>query len=95
MGAAATEAPVRNLRTGRATSSLELAGIIGRLCGTDPRPQHLPSRAGEIRESVGQRTQAAEMLDLPEPRSLESGLAEVVGWLRAGRPGLRVPQAAD
>ncbi len=95
MGAASTEAPVLNLCTGRATSILDLAGIIGRLCGTDPRPQHLPPRAGEIRESVGRRTQAAEMLDLPEPRSLESGLAEVVGWLRAGRPGLRVPQAAD
>ncbi len=94
MGAASTEAPVLNLCTGRATSILDLAGIIGRLCGTDPRPQHLPPRAGEIRESVGQRTQAAQILDLPEPRSLESGLAEVIGWMRAGRPGLRAPQPA-
>ena len=92
--AASTEAPVLNLCTGRATSILDLAGIIGRLCGTDPRPQHLPQRAGEIRESIGERTRAARLLALPEPRSLESGLAEVIGWMRAGRPGLRIHQPA-
>lgn len=95
MRAASTDAPVLNLCTGRATSILDLAGIIGRLCGADPRPRHLPARAGEIRESIGDPSRAARELGLPAPRPLEAGLAEVVAWIRAGRPGLRLSEAAQ
>lgn len=86
--AAATEAPVLNLCTGRATSVLELARTIAGLCGVAPAILHRAPRAGEIRHSVGSAEAARTMLGLGAPTPLDEGLAEVVAWLRAGRPGL-------
>ena len=91
MGAADTRAPVANLCTGHPTTILELAGIIARLCGTSLQVNHLPPRSGEIRESVGAPARARRALGLGAPIGLEAGLAEVIEWLRAGRPGLAQP----
>jgi UDP-glucose 4-epimerase len=89
--AADASAPVLNLCTGRATSVLALAETIAGLCapGAAPAPpRHLPARAGEIRHSVGCPERARGMLGLGEPRGLREGLADVVSWIRDGRPGL-------
>jgi UDP-glucose 4-epimerase len=88
LAAASTEAPVLNLCTGRATSVLELARTIAGLCGVAPAIRHGPARPGEIRHSVGSAERARAVLGLGPPRGLAEGLAEVVAWLRAGRPGL-------
>jgi UDP-glucose 4-epimerase len=86
--AASTTAPVLNLCTGRATSVLELAHTIAGLCGVAPAIRHREPRAGEIRHSVGSAAAAQAMLGLGAPTPLAEGLAAVVAWLRAGRPGL-------
>jgi UDP-glucose 4-epimerase len=86
--AASTTAPVLNLCTGRATSVLELAHTIAALCGVAPAIRHREPRAGEIRHSVGSAAAAQAMLGLGAPTPLAEGLAAVVAWLRAGRPGL-------
>ena len=88
LAAASTAAPVLNLCTGRATSVLDLARTIARLCGAAPAIRHAPARPGEIRHSVGSPERARAMLGLGPPRDLAEGLAEVLAWLKAGRPGL-------
>jgi UDP-glucose 4-epimerase len=88
---ASAAAPVLNLCTGRATSVLDLAATIAALChpaGQRPAPRHLPPRSGEIRHSVGAPEKARAMLGLGAATGLDDGLAEVIGWIRAGRPGL-------
>lgn len=88
LDAASTEAPVLNLCTGQATSVLDLARTIAGLCGAAPAIAHRAPRAGEIRHSVGAAEAARRMLGLGAPTPLAEGLAAVVAWLRAGRPGL-------
>ncbi len=88
MPAASPAAPVLNLCTGQATSVLELAGTVAGLCGTPLRASHKPARSGEIRHSLGSPARAREALGLGPPLDLRAGLAEVVAWHRAGRPGL-------
>ncbi len=88
--AATAAAPVLNLCTGRATSVLSLAETIGDLCspGSALPARHLPARSGEIRHSVGAPEAARSVLGLGEPRGLREGLADVIAWIKAGRPGL-------
>jgi UDP-glucose 4-epimerase len=88
MRAADISAPVANLCTGQATSVRELARVIAELCGAADAPVFHPPRAGEIRHSLGDATRARALLGLGAPIGLREGLAEVVAWLRAGRPGL-------
>lgn len=88
MPAASPTAPVLNVCTGRPTSVLELAREVASLCDGAPDLRHGPPRAGEIRHSLGSRARGAAALGLPPPTGLREGLAEVVAWLRAGRPGL-------
>ena len=88
MPAASPAAPVLNVCNGRATSVLELAETVAGLCGTGLETRRKPARAGEIRHSLGSSARAREALGLEPPRDLREGLAEVVGWVRAGRPGL-------
>jgi UDP-glucose 4-epimerase len=88
MRAAATDAPVFNVCTGRPTSVLLLARTIAAACGGEAVVNHKPPRSGEIRHSLGDPTHGRAVLGLGEPVGLPEGLAEVVAWLRAGRPGL-------
>ena len=86
--AASPAAPVLNVCTGRETSVSELATVVAELCGTPLRTRRGPTRAGEIRRSLGSPARAREALGLERPVDLRAGLAEVVAWQRAGRPGL-------
>ncbi len=78
-------APVFNVCTGHATSVMELARVIGELAKKNPNLSHVPPRAGEIRHSLGNRSEARRMLDLSEPATLKNGLATVLEWLNASR----------
>ncbi len=88
LGKAGPAAPVLNVCTGRATSVLELAHVIAEVCGAAPAVTHLPPRLGEIRHSLGDPTRLRTELGLGEPRGLREGIAEIIAWMRAGRPGL-------
>lgn len=94
MRLASPAAPVLNLCTGRATSVLTLARTIAEVCGVPCELRHGAPRAGEIRHSLGAPDRARAMMDIGEPMGLRDGLAEVVSWLRAGRPGLSGQAAA-
>jgi UDP-glucose 4-epimerase len=85
---ASPAAPVLNVCTGRATSVLELAHVVAAACGVAPAITHLPARRGEIRHSLGDPARLRATLGLGEPRGLQDGIAEIVAWVRAGRPGL-------
>lgn len=85
---ASPEAPVFNVCTGRATSVLELAHAVAEACGTEARITHRPPRLGEIRHSLGDPARIRAALGLGEPFGLRDGIAEIVQWVRAGRPGL-------
>jgi UDP-glucose 4-epimerase len=91
LGAASTQAPVFNVCTGRPTSVRQLAHSIATVCGVATTIDHQPPRSGEIRHSVGNPSRARAALGLGAPQDLETGLATVVTWIRAGRPGLVAP----
>jgi len=85
---ASPAAPVFNVCTGHATSVLELAHVVAEACGGTAGITHLPPRLGEIRHSLGDPRAARAALGLGQPHGLREGIAEIVDWVRAGRPGL-------
>lgn len=87
LDAADTTAPVLNVCTGRPTSILDLVAAISEVCGRPAEVSRGPLRPGEIRHSFGDPSRARAALGLGPPASLRAGLAEVVAWIRAGRPG--------
>ncbi|EWY36853.1 epimerase [Skermanella stibiiresistens SB22] len=78
---------VFNVCTGRPTTVLELARIISRLGGVEPRIEHGPARAGDIRESLGDPRRAAEAFgftaETPVTEGLRETLAAISGSLAA------------
>jgi UDP-glucose 4-epimerase len=85
---ASPAAPVFNVCTGQATSVLALAHAVAEACGVAASITHLPPRLGEIRHSLGDPAAMRAALGLGAPRDLRDGIAEIVGWVRSGRPGL-------
>jgi UDP-glucose 4-epimerase len=88
MGRTSAEAPVLNVCTGRPTSVRALGLAVAGLCGSPLRALPAPARIGEIRHSRGSPERARTVLGTRPPVPLEVGLALVLDWLRAGRPGL-------
>jgi len=86
MTAASADAPVYNVCSGRATTVLEIADTLAKACAGQPRIRHMPSRAGEVRHSLGDPRASRRALGLAPSVTLSDGLQEVVGWMRAGRP---------
>jgi UDP-glucose 4-epimerase len=74
-------ASVFNICTGHATSIAGLAGIIANLAGKRANVTHLPPRAGEIRHSLGDPSEARRILGLGETLALREGLATVLASL--------------
>ena len=71
------QASVLNACTGRATTILELAGLLAAATNTAPRIQHGPARPGDIRQSVGDPCQAERMLVMRARVSLAEGLLDM------------------
>ncbi|MBS7812030.1 NAD-dependent epimerase/dehydratase family protein [Roseococcus pinisoli] len=88
MGAASTAAPVFNVCTGRATSVRKLAQLIAAAAGSRAAIEFRPSRAGDIRHSVGSTLRARAALALPPPMAIEAGLVRVLAWMGSGAPTL-------
>lgn len=66
--------PVYNVCTGIPTTIHELALLIGRAMGKEPRIVHGPARIGDIRYSLGDPAAAAAALSLRATTSLIDGL---------------------
>jgi UDP-glucose 4-epimerase len=79
------DAPVFNVCTGEATSILDLAHLICDLAGQQPGIRHMPPRAGEIRHSLGDRSESLRSLGLGGTVALRDGLATVLKFLDASR----------
>jgi UDP-glucose 4-epimerase len=68
------EARVVNVCTGRATTILELAAIIARIAGREPRIEHAPARIGDIRTSIGDPAAAVALLGVRAAVTIADGL---------------------
>lgn len=72
-----------NICSGRQTSVLELALMIGQLCGHQPEIRHLAARAGEIVHSFGDCSAARQQLGLPTPSDLRMSLWATLFWMES------------
>jgi UDP-glucose 4-epimerase len=88
--AAAMSGGVLNACTGRETSVLELAHLIGELIGCEAHVVHGPARPGDIGRSVGSPARAASVLGLTARTGLRTGLEATL----AGLSGRSKQQAA-
>jgi UDP-glucose 4-epimerase len=72
-----------NVANGQSTNLLSLLEMLNRLLGTHVQPRHDPPRAGDVRESLADITQARKMLGYEPIVSFEEGLRRSVGYYRA------------
>ncbi|HTV89467.1 MAG TPA: NAD-dependent epimerase/dehydratase family protein, partial [Stellaceae bacterium] len=75
-------AAVYNVCSGRETSVLQLAELIGRVCRQRPDVRFAPPRPGEIAYSLGDRSLIRERLGLLPPVDLRTGLAATLAPVR-------------
>jgi len=68
------QADVLNVCTGRATSVLALANVLGELNGTAAQIVYGPARTGDIRQSLGNPTRAIAALGVAATIALRDGL---------------------
>jgi UDP-glucose 4-epimerase len=73
---------VFNVANGRTTSLLELIAALNRLLGTNVQPEHAPPRAGDIRESLADITQARTWLKYEPQIGFEDGLRRSIDYYR-------------
>jgi UDP-glucose 4-epimerase len=74
---------VFNVANGRTTSLLELVAALNRLLGTNVQPRHDPPRAGDIRESLADITQARKWLGYEPQIGFEEGLRRSIDYYRS------------
>jgi UDP-glucose 4-epimerase len=73
---------VFNVANGRTTSLLDLIRMLNEMLGTDIQAQHDPPRAGDIRDSLADISQARAVLEY-EPRfTFEEGLQRSIEYYR-------------
>ncbi len=76
------EARAFNSATGKETSVLQLAEIVGRVMGVKPVIEHAPARAGELFRSSLKIGKAKSVLGWSPQHSFEDGLPMLVDWFR-------------
>ena len=72
--------PVVNVCTGQETTTLDLARMLGNVCGVTPTLTNGSRRPGDVERSVLMGGDAARTLP---PTSIEQGLRETVAWFKA------------
>jgi UDP-glucose 4-epimerase len=89
---------VYNVGTGIETSVNQLYRALARAAGSTVAAEHGPAKPGEQQRSVIDGRRILGELGLPEPLSLEAGLARTAAWFRArgggGAPGRPSPAPA-
>lgn len=88
LAVASNAAPVLNVCSGRSTTVLDLAQVVAQLCDAPLSIRYHPARTGEVRHSLGDPARCAALLNIEATFDLKEGLAEVIAWMRSGRPGL-------
>lgn len=73
---------VFNVANGRSTSLLELVDLLNEMLGTDVAPKHDPPRAGDIRESLADISQARAVLNYEPQIRFEDGLRRSIDYYR-------------
>ncbi|HEX7378607.1 MAG TPA: SDR family oxidoreductase [Pirellulales bacterium] len=71
---------VFNIANGRSTSLLDLLSQLGTLLGTTIEPDHQPPRAGDIRESLADISQARRLLGYEPQVTFEDGLVRSIEY---------------
>lgn len=77
----ASSVEVFNVCTGRPTSVLDLAGLLGSLCNKSPDICFEAARIGEIKHSVGSTLALAAHLGQMPATSLDTGLRRTLHWM--------------
>lgn len=72
-----------NLAFGTRSSLLDVINHIERLLGTPVERHHLPTRAGDVRDSSADNARLRALLPGLEPLAMEEGLAATVAWMRS------------
>jgi UDP-glucose 4-epimerase len=75
---------VFNVCTGRSTTVRQLAETVAGLVGKPLDAKLAPSRAGDIRRSLGNPGRAVELLRLKAETGLAEGLKATLDWMRRG-----------
>jgi nucleoside-diphosphate-sugar epimerase len=80
--ASACAGHVYNIANDRSHSLLELLDILGRILGVSPRPQHVDTRQGDIRDSRADVSAARDALGFEAKVDFEEGLRRAVAWFQ-------------
>jgi UDP-glucose 4-epimerase len=76
---------VFNVASGKSTDLLTLLGILNRLLAVDVKPRHDPPRAGDVRESRAEVTEARRWLGYKPEVDFEEGLRRSIDYYQQGR----------
>lgn len=82
MKARVTPGCVINVATGRSVGINELYHRIAALCGTTRRPRYAPTRAGDVRHSQADISEAKRLLGYEPSFDFEDGLEKTLAWFR-------------
>jgi UDP-glucose 4-epimerase len=81
--ATAHESRAFNIATSTQTSVLELAAIVGRVMGVEPRLEFGEARAGELLRSALEVSKAKSLLGWQPEVSFDAGLPKLIEWFKA------------
>jgi len=73
---------VFNVASGKSTDLLTLLGVLNRLLGMDVKPRHDPPRAGDVRESRADITEARRWLGYKPEVDFEEGLRRSINYYK-------------
>ncbi len=73
---------VFNMAEGRQTSLLQLLDSLSRLLGKSVQPDFQPARAGDVRESLADITEARNVLGYEPNTDLDEGLSQTIEYYR-------------
>ncbi len=76
---------VFNIASGKSTDLLTLLDVLNRLLAVDVKPRHDPPRAGDVRESRADVTEARRWLGYKPEVDFEEGLRRSVDYYRGER----------
>ena len=74
-----------NIASGQSTDLLTLLGGLNRLLGMDVKPRHDPPRAGDVRESRADITEARHRLGYKPEVDFEEGLRRSIDYYRGNK----------
>ncbi len=82
LAAEAKDAPgkIFNMGEGRQTSLLDLLRILSELLGKPVKPDFQPARAGDVRQSMADISQARQLLGFEPQTQLEQGLRQTIDY---------------